>query len=475
MSFTSTLDAHDQAGRTLHDQVEEALDEDIQYSTDSERALCACVMRVGAEATDPALVARLFGLLAPEDFHLEQHNIIWNLAQSMHSAGVDVSAIAIADAATRQGTPIGGAVYLSGLLEDPLCRVTTAAALLAAAERIKGLSMLRKLQKSLRSAMALCRKQEFAAVASFLEDDLSNLRQAAATSRSGPRQIGDYVGTVLARLESMADDKNKIEGIPTGFAGLDSLIGGLLPETLVVLAARPAMGKTAYALNIARNVAQLRRLPVLLFSLEMTGVALTQRTIAAEGRISLKRLKTADLTEDEWGRLVDSAESLKDSPIYIDESPGLTMSHIRARARAFKQQHPNGVIMLDYLQIVAMEKHQKDKIAHVSEVSRGLKELARELRFPVVALAQLSRDLERRTNKRPMMSDLRESGQIEQDAEIILFLYRDEVYNPDTPDRGVTETIVGKNRDGETGTIRNAFHGELMTFTEMGGPTDNED
>jgi replicative DNA helicase len=452
----------------LQAQQQQALSDEHQYSNDSERALCAGIMRAAAAAADPALHARLFSLLAPEDFYVEQHQAVWSIAQSMHTAGVDISALSIADASARQGSHVGGAPYLAGLLEDPLCRATTSEALMAAAGRIKGLAMLRKLQSSLHQALALCRSNDFAAVASFVEDDLSNLRRAAISSRSGPKQLFKFIETVIARIDAMADGKSQAEGISTGFEELDGLIGGLLPETLTVIAARPAMGKTAFALNIARNVAQLASKPVLIFSLEMTGSALAQRTLAAQGRISMKRLKTADLNDDEWSRLVESVEALKDSPIYIDESPGLTLSNIRARARAFQHEHPTGVIMLDYLQIVSMDKQQKDKIAHVGEVSRGLKELARELQMPVVALAQLSRDLEKRTNKRPMMSDLRESGQIEQDAEVILFLYRDEVYNPDTPDKGITEVIVGKNRDGATGTVRNSFHGELMLFTEQG-------
>lgn len=460
--------SHTTPSRTIEAQVEDALSTQAQYSADSERALCAAIMRSASETGDAGLHAKLFSLIAAEDLFVEQHQTIWAIGQSLHAAGLDISAIAIADASARQGVFVGGAAYLAGMLEDPLCKVSSAEALLAAASRVKGLSMLRKLQASLNQALALCRSNDFATVASFVEDDLSNLRRAAVSSRNGPKHIGRFIETVLGRISAMADGDAQPEGVPTGFSHFDSITGGLMPETLIVLAARPAMGKTAFALNIARNVAKSSGRPALIFSLEMTGTALALRTLAADGRISLKRLKDATLEEAEWARLADSADVLKDSPIFIDESPGLTLSNIRARARAFKNEHPNGVIFLDYLQIVAMEKHQKDKFAHVGEVSRGLKELARELQLPIVALAQLSRDLERRANKRPMMSDLRESGQIEQDAEVIVFLYRDEVYNPDTPDRGVTEVIVGKNRDGATGTVRNSFHGELMTFSELG-------
>jgi replicative DNA helicase len=452
-------------------------EEEPQFSVDSERALCAAVMRASLAAADPALAPRLFGLLAPDDFHVEQHQAIWGIAQTMHSAGVDISALAINDTSARQDVHVGGAAYLSGMLEDPLCRITSAPALVAAAERVKGLALLRRLQSSLRQALALCRNNDFPAVATFIEDDLSNLRRTSSTSRSGPRRLDTYLEPVLTRIDAMSTGQTKSEAIATGSQGMDELLGGgLAPETFTVLAARPAMGKTAKALNIARNIAKFSDVPVpvLIFSLEMTGAALAVRTLAAEGRISMQRLKTGQLLEDDWSRLVESVESLKEAPLYIDESPGLTLSQIRSRARAFCKTYPKCVIMIDYLQIVAMESGQKDKFAHVGEVSRGLKELARELKVPVVALAQLSRDLERRANKRPMMSDLRESGQIEQDAEVIIFLYRDEVYNPDTPDRGITESIIAKNRDGATATVRETFHGEIMLFTEV-GVTQGED
>lgn len=459
---------HLPAQHDLQTQSMQALSAQVQYSNDSERGLCACVLRPAAASGDPALHAKLFALLCAEDFHVPQHESIWRFAAALQCAGVEPSALAIADAALQQGAHVGGAAYLAGLMEDPLCRVASAEALVAAAQRVKSLALLRRLQTSLQHALVMCQRQDFTRVVSFIEDDVANLRRSAHTSRGHARPIGAYMDTVITRIETMTGGEPSSDGIRTGFVHLDALITELLPETLNVLAARPAMGKTAFALNIARSLACQRGLPVLVFSLEMTGAALAQRTLATEGRISLHRLKRADLHQEEWARLVESVEAMRNAPIFIDESPGLTLSSIRSRAREFKQHHPAGLIVLDYLQIVAMDRQQRDKFAHVADVSRGLKELARELQLPVLALSQLSRDLEKRTNKRPMLSDLRESGQIEQDAEVIIFLYRDEVYNPDTHLKGVTEVIVGKNRDGPTGTVRMRFDGEHMSFSELG-------
>lgn len=439
------------------------------FSQESERAVCAAMLRTLDDLGDKSIHAKLAALLAPEDFFLEQHQAIWSIATAMQTAGLPSDPVAISDAAARQDLFIGGAPYLSNLIDDPLARSSTPESIYQASKRIKELSMLRRLQATLRQALALSESgNEFSSVASFVEDDLVNLRSASASSRTGPRHLHTFIDTVVARMQAALDGAPVAEGALTGFPELDRLTGGLLPETFTVIAGRPSMGKTALAMNIEQGITASKR-PTLLFSLEMAGITLAQRHIASHARIPLGALKAASLSNQEWFAFTESVSVLQQIPCYIDDSPGLGISEIRARSRAFINEHPTGVILLDYLQLVAQGKYQLDQTSHIREVSKGLKAMARELRCPVVALAQLSRDLEKRTNKRPMMADLRESGQIEQDSEVILFLYRDEVYNPDTPEKGITEVIIGKNRDGATGTVKMHFEGRVMRFTELGG------
>ena len=448
-------------------QAAEALKDPELFSEASEKLALSVIMR--AKDSEENTQHKLLALLSADDFYLDQHQVVWQIAGSLKDAGRPADAVSIADAAQRQQLHIGGPQYLGGLISDPVARAASHESVMEAAARIKEFSLLRRLQTSLKQGLTLCASgQSFSSVLSFVEDDLVNLRNTADTSRSGPRQMGTFIDTVLARVEKSLEGEVIMEGKATGFPILDDLTGGLVPETLTVIAARPSMGKTLFAMNIEQAIVA-RREPTLLFSLEMSGVTLATRAISRHGRIPLKNIKNVRMEDHQLSSFLDSVEYLKDVPCYIDDTPGLTLPEIRARARQFIAKHPDGTIMLDYLQLVTQDgKGQQDLRMHVGAVSKGLKNLARELKCPVVALAQLSRSLEQRANKRPMMSDLRESGQIEQDAEVIMFIYRDEVYNPDSPDKGFAEIIVAKNRDGATGTVRTAFQGEIMLMTEVG-------
>lgn len=461
-------------------QIEETTTTEVgSYSAESERLVCATMLRAPEEfSVEPddgrrgkALQAELVSLLAPEDLYQEQHQAIWSIVSAQHAAALVSDAVSVLDAAKRQDVFIGGAPYLSGLLDDPFTRSSTVASIRDAAKRIKDLSMLRKLQASLRQAMLLAQSgQHFTEVAGFVADDMANLLSSSNTSRTGPRPLRDFADIVLQRVTAADEGEKVFTGHKTQFDGLDALISGLMPEELYIIAARPSMGKTAFMLAIEQAISVRQAKPTLIFSLEMPGQQLAQRDLAREGRIPLSNIRDAKLADHEFGMFVDAYELLSKAPSFIDESPGLTLSQIRARARAFVAEYPGAVIFVDYLQLVQAEDNRKfsDENAHIGYVSKGLKALARELRAPVVALAQLNRDLERRTSKRPVMADLRGSGQIEQDGSVIMFLYRDEVYNPDTPDKGVAEVIVGKNRDGATGTVRLGFHGATQLFTDTG-------
>jgi replicative DNA helicase len=267
------------------------------------------------------------------------------------------------------------------------------------------------------------------------------------------------------RIETLFQRDEHITGLSTGFADFDDKTSGLQPADLIIVAGRPSMGKTTFAMNIAENVAIHSKVPVAVFSLEMPGHALAMRMMSSLGRIDQHRVRTGKLEDDEWPRLTSAVSILAEAQIFIDDTAALTPTEVRARARRLKREHGDlGLIVIDYLQLMQAPGQAENRTNEISAISRSLKALAKELDVPVVALSQLNRSLEQRNNKRPIMSDLRESGAIEQDADLIVFIYRDEVYNEESPDKGIAEIIIGKQRNGPIGTTRLTFLGKYTKF-----------
>lgn len=282
------------------------------------------------------------------------------------------------------------------------------------------------------------------------------------------KHLQELLGDSLDHLERLANRQESVTGLATGYTDLDEMLAGLQPSNLIVVGARPAMGKTAFALGMVANAGVKLKKPVLLFSLEMSHLELTQRMLSSEARVDAGRMRTGKLRENDWPKIGEAISRMSEAPIYIDDNPQLTIMDIRARARRLKSRVGLSLVVIDYLQLMTGRSNAENRQVEVSEMSRNLKILARELEVPVVALSQLSRTLESRTDKRPMLSDLRESGSIEQDADVVLFLYRDEVYNPDVPEsQGTAEVIVAKHRNGPTGTSRLAFIGNHARFDNM--------
>ncbi|HLA29819.1 MAG TPA: replicative DNA helicase, partial [Pseudomonas sp.] len=268
--------------------------------------------------------------------------------------------------------------------------------------------------------------------------------------------------------EAMGRRSEEIYGVPTGFIDLDRMTSGLQPGDLVIVAGRPSMGKTAFSINIGENVAIDSGLPVAVFSMEMGGTQLAMRMLGSVGQLDQHRLRTGKLNDEDWPRLTHAIQKMNDAQLYIDETPALNSIELRARSRRLSRQCGKlGLIIVDYLQLMTGNQPGDNRASEISEISRGLKGLAKELHCTVIALSQLNRSLEQRPNKRPIMSDLRESGAIEQDADVIIFLYRDEVYNPDSPDKGTAEIIIGKQRNGPIGTTRLAFLGKYSRFENL--------
>ncbi len=281
-------------------------------------------------------------------------------------------------------------------------------------------------------------------------------------------KMRDLLDVNLDAIERRYESGEDITGIPTGFDDFDHLLSGLQPSNLVIVGARPAMGKTSFALNIATSVSMTQNLPVLLFSLEMSQLELSQRILCSDARVDSKKVRNGNLNEEDWARINHAVGRLGEAPLWIDDNPNTTVMEIRAKARRLKSRVGQlGVVIVDYLQLMTGRLSAESRQVEVSEISRGLKILARELETPVIGLSQLSRALEVRQDKRPMLADLRESGSIEQDADVVAFIYRDEVYNPESPDIGTAEVIIAKHRNGPTGVTRLAFLPHLTRFANM--------
>jgi replicative DNA helicase len=400
--------------------------------------------------------------LTPEDFYKPAYQHIYDAIRTLVGAGEPADAVTVADELRRAGLldDIGG----PGVLLD----LQTATPAISNAARygriVRDTALLRRL---------IGVAGEIAEIAYDEPDDVTKALDAAENKVfqladhqvvDSTRPLSELLGEAFDDLQLAYERGTAITGVATGYHDLDDLLSGLQPETLNVVGARPSMGKTSFALGMAAHVAINGGLPVLFFSLEMGHKELTGRILSAEARVDSKKLRTGDLTETDWSKIGRAIGRL-DAPLYLDDNPNVTVMEIRAKARRMKARHGGlGLVVVDYLQLMSGRLGAENRQVEVSEISRGLKILARELRIPILALSQLSRNLESRGEKRPMLSDLRESGSIEQDADVVMFIYRDEVYNPDSPDRGAAEIIVAKHRNGPIGTRRLVFLGQYTRF-----------
>jgi replicative DNA helicase len=364
---------------------------------------------------------------------------------------------------------MGGLGYLNSLAQY----VPSASNIRRYAEIVRERSILRKLVTASDEIATNAFNPQGRPVERILdeaEQKIFNIGEEGSRMKQGFQSMETLVVDLMDRVQEMADNPNDITGVPTGFYDLDRMTSGLQAGDLVVLAARPSMGKTAFAINIAEHVALNEGLPVAVFSMEMGAAQLAVRVVGSIGRIDQGHLRTGKLTDEEWPRLTDAIERLRTVSLHIDETAGLTSSELRANARRLARRCGKlGLIVVDYLQLMTGSSggDGENRATELGEISRGLKMLAKELQCPVIALSQLNRGVEQRTDKRPMMSDLRESGAIEQDADIIMFIYRDDYYHKDSKDPGVAEIIIGKQRNGPTGAVRLTFLKPLTRFESL--------
>ena len=423
---------------------------------------------LGGLLLDNAAWDRVGDVLAVDDFYRDDHRRIFRHIAKLveQNRPADVVTVSESIESSEDKDKTGGITYLGQLAQN----TPSAHNIRRYAELVRERAVMRKLvtvgNEISDSALNPLGK-EVGQLLDEAESRVFEIAEAGSRGRDGFRDIHQLLSQVMERVDMLYHRENPsdITGIPTGFNDLDQMTSGLQEGELVVVAGRPSMGKTALALNMGEHVAVENRLPVAVFSMEMSGTQLAARMLGSIGRLDQHKLRTGRLSDEDWNKLTNAVGKLHDAPIHIDETAALNALELRARARRLHRQYGKlGLIIVDYLQLMSASTQGENRATEISEISRSLKALSKELHVPVVALSQLNRSLEQRPNKRPVMSDLRESGAIEQDADLILFIYRDEVYNPDSPDKGRAEIIIGKQRNGPIGTINLTFLGQYTRF-----------
>ncbi|NEY73126.1 replicative DNA helicase [Bacillus mesophilus] len=421
---------------------------------------------LGAVFLEPSSLTTASEILIPEDFYRASHQRIFNVMLSLNEKGEPVDLVTVTSelADLKLLEEIGGVSYLSDLANS----VPTAANIEYYAKIVEEKSILRRLIRTATSIVTdgYARDDEVDVLLNEAEKGILDVSRRKNSSSF--QNIKDVLVDAYDNIELLHNRVGDITGIPTGFRELDRMTAGFQRNDLIIVAARPSVGKTAFALNIAQNVATKTDENVAIFSLEMGAQQLVMRMLCAEGNINAQNLRTGKLTSEDWGKLTMAMGSLSNAGIYIDDTPGVKINEIQSKCRRLKQESGLGMILIDYLQLIqgngrAGENRQQE----VSEISRSLKQLARELEVPVIALSQLSRGVEQRQDKRPMMSDIRESGSIEQDADIVAFLYRDDYYDKESEAKNIIEIIIAKQRNGPVGTVELAFVKEYNKFVNL--------
>lgn len=400
-----------------------------------------------------------------DDFYRYDHRLIYRVMAKLSEKNQPLDVLTVSEALREinELDNAGGDVYLFELANN----TPSAANIVAYADIVRERSVLRQLIAAANDIAGNAFNPQGRSTAELLD---AAERQVFAISEQGagiggPVSVKEFLAKTMDRIDTLSQSDDPITGVPTGYHDFDEMTSGLQPSDLVIVAGRPSMGKTTYAMNIAEHVIIKSKLPVLIFSMEMPGEAIVMRLLSSLCRIDQLRIRTGKLHEEDWPRISSTVSMLSEAPLFIDDAPALSPAELRARARRLAKEHGKlGLIIVDYLQLMQVPGFNENRTAEISEISRALKSLAKELKVPVVALSQLNRSLEQRADKRPVMSDLRESGAIEQDADLIVFIYRDEVYNENTPDKGTAEIIIAKQRNGPIGKVRLTFLGQYTCF-----------
>ena len=420
---------------------------------------------LGSMLADKDAVVKAIEILKPEDFYREDHKEIYSAMFELYGLGQPIDFLTLKNSLSQRGTleKVGAETYISMLIDS----VPTTSNIEAYVSIVEEKSTLRNLIKAANDilAMGYASTEEVNSIIEKTEKKIFDVLQNR--NSRGYASIKDILVDTFDNIEKLYKKKSKVSGIESGFTDLDLKTSGLNPSELIMVAARPAMGKSAFVLNIAHHVAMNEKVPVMIFSLEMSKEQMVNRILCSEAEVDSMKVRTGDLDSEDWIKLGKASGNLAEAPIYIDDTPGLSSAELRAKCRKAKLEKDIGLIIIDYLQLMESKGRNESRQNEISEISRSLKILAKELNVPVVALSQLSRAPEARTDHRPILSDLRESGSIEQDADIVMFLYRDDYYNQDTEKKNIAEVIIAKNRSGSTGTVELAWIGKYTKFANL--------
>lgn len=429
------------------------------HSIEAEQAV------LGGLMLDDKAWDRVADQLIPEHFYRKDHKLIYAAMQKLKMDSIPLDVITVSEILQKNETldAAGGLSYLGELAKN----TPTAANIVAYADIVSERAILRELIEVGGDITDNAFNTQGRSSVEILDDAEKKVFEIAQRKSrgQGPESISQVMAKTIDDIELRSQNKGALIGVPSGFSDLDKMTSGLQAGDLVIIAGRPSMGKTVLGMNIAEHAALKGGKSVLVFSMEMPNEAIAMRLLSSLGRLDQSKLRSGNLNEQDWQRVSSAVSLLSQTKIFIDDSPALTPMELRARARRVAKEHNDlGLIVIDYLQLMRGTQQGENRTAEISEISRSLKALAKELNVPVIALSQLNRSLEQRPNKRPVMSDLRESGAIEQDADLIIFIYRDEVYNEDSPEKGTAEIIIGKHRNGPIGTVRLTFLGQFTKF-----------
>nr|WP_092074577.1 replicative DNA helicase [Dendrosporobacter quercicolus]NSL49029.1 replicative DNA helicase [Dendrosporobacter quercicolus DSM 1736]SDN02238.1 replicative DNA helicase [Dendrosporobacter quercicolus] len=422
---------------------------------------------LGGMLIEREAISKVAEFLRPEDFYREAHRLIFGAMQDLFNKNEPVDLVTVTEFLRKADKleNAGGIAYITSLANS----VPTAANITYHGKIVEEKSLLRQLINSATNiaGMGYEASEE---VANILDKAEKMILEVSGRKISGDfTPIKSIIFDAFSKIEQLYASKGGITGLASGFKDLDRLTSGLQASDLILIAARPSMGKTAFTLNIAANIAIREQKAVAFFSLEMSKEQLVQRMLCAEASIDSQRLRIGELEDRDWSKLISAADRLSSAPIFIDDTPGITVMEMRSKARRLKIEHDLKLIIIDYLQLMQGSggKGGENRQQEISEISRSLKALAREVNVPVIALSQLSRSVESRQVKKPMLSDLRESGSLEQDADIVAFLYREDYYNPDTENKNITEVIIAKHRNGPVDTVQLFFHKQFTKFIDL--------
>ncbi len=431
------------------------------HSIDAEQSILGGLL-INNESWD-----HIASIVNEEDFYRRDHRLIFKAIQAQIEAGKPCDVVTLSEHLETHNEidDAGGLAYLGSLVNN----TPSASNIRAYSEIVRERSVLRKLIQvgnEIADSAFNPEGRKSDDILEAAEKTVFEIADKGANSGKDFKGMTELLKKTVDRIDELYQNGGTFTGIPSGFTDFDKMTSGLQPADLVIVAGRPSMGKTTFAMNLAENAAIDAAVGVAVFSMEMPAESLTLRMLSSLGRINQTKVRSGQLDEDDWPRLTSAVSILNEANIFIDDTPALSPTEMRARVRRLKRKHNIGLIVVDYLQLMQVKGGSENRVNEISEISRGLKALAKEMNVPVIALSQLNRGLEQRPNKRPVMSDLRESGAIEQDADLIVFIYRDEVYNEDSPDQGTAEIIIGKHRNGPLGMARLTFIGQYTKFED---------